>query len=105
MIEIKPGVSIRGLTPEIVLAAVAAHQAYEELADGAECVITSCTEGKHGRASLHYVGYAIDIRTRTLTTQQTTKVAEKIRRALGAEFDVVLEQNHIHIEFQPKTEA
>ena len=107
MIEIKPGVSLRGLSPEIVLAAIIAHGVYQDLRETPKLkpklTITCCTDGTHGRKSLHYTGYAIDIRTRDLPRDiSPVHVALKLRHALGAEFDVVEENDHIHIEYQPK---
>ena len=62
------------------------------------CQLTSGTEGVHGRASLHFPGQGIDLK-RPIAAEQI-EVALKVH--LGDEFDVVLESDHIHIEFQPK---
>jgi hypothetical protein len=40
------------------------------------------------------------MRTRSLKTPATTIVAE-LKEALSAEFQVVLESNHIHVEYDP----
>lgn len=70
---------------------------------GAELVVTSVTEGKHSPGSLHYVGLACDLRSNTLTPAQRVAIAQNLKEALGAEFDVVMEATHIHVEFQPKS--
>jgi hypothetical protein len=70
-----------------------------------ELVITSVTDGKHSPNSLHYVGYAFDMRTRDLSQVDKKNLAVDLREALGQEFDVVVEKTHIHVEFQPKGEA
>lgn len=67
-----------------------------------DLVITCGTNGQHGRSSHHYIGLAVDIRTRDLQEEYKLVVANKIMNALGAEYDVVLESTHIHIEFDPK---
>lgn len=99
--RLKPGIKIAGVRPEIVLALTIAAGVYREVAD-IELVVTEVTGGKHGRGSLHYVGLAADLRTRNLTKEQKNNIALLLREKLGAEFDVVLEETHIHLEFQPK---
>jgi len=100
MITLKKGVSLAGVRPEIT---IALHVAASILIDlGYDTVVTSVCDGKHGRASLHYIGCAVDIRTRHIPEDQRQKVRDMIAEALGAEFDVILESTHIHIEFQPK---
>ena len=97
---IKPGVDISGIRPELVIALMAAGKVYAKR--GAELVITSAKDGKHGRGSLHYVGLAVDLRTKHLTNQQKVDITIDLRQALGAQFDVVSEKDHLHVEFQPK---
>ena len=46
---------------------------------------------------------AIDVRTRDLAPADVQKILAQIKDCLGADFDVLLEADHIHIEFQPKT--
>lgn len=103
--EIKPGVSVRGIQPEMLLALMIA----DEKLKGHNYVrmLTSGTEGEHGPGSLHYVGLAVDLRTSTggITRTSARMLTAEIRRALGgdnSEYDVVCESNHIHIEYQPK---
>lgn len=102
--EIKPGASLRGIRPEMVAAFPAICAAYARYAVPA--VMTAGTDGSHSRGSLHYVGLATDWRTKNLpggsAGLKSNAVAADIRKALGEEFDVVLEKTHIHIEYQPK---
>ena len=70
---------------------------------GKEFTITSAIDGKHSRASKHYSGAAIDARTRHLLTSEADKITIDIKASLGADFDVVLETDHLHIEYDPKT--
>ncbi len=69
---------------------------------GVEFVITSGCEGKHKKNSLHYQGHAIDVRTRDLPYHQRSPCAEEIHRRLDDDYDVLLESDHIHIEWDPK---
>lgn len=100
MLVLKPGVRITGVRPEILLAAVAAERVYEEA--GHDFTITACVDGKHMAGSLHYAGGAIDVRTRDLQPADVQKLIARIKSCLGDDFDVLLEVDHVHIEFQPK---
>lgn len=104
---LKPGVRIAGVQPEAVLGMQIAEGVFREFggfgnAKGA-FVLTSVCEGKHGTSSLHYKGMAFDIRTRALNQAEQNAICARLRAALGADFDVVLETDHIHVEFDPKT--
>ncbi len=101
MISLKAGASIRGLRPEVVLAVVVADQVYGKHGCG-DLMVTEGTGGKHGSGSLHYVGLAADLRTGNLPAGTLSVVANDLRALLGAEYDVVVEETHLHIEFQPK---
>ena len=100
MIFIRPGVRITGLRPEILLAAVAAERVYE--VTGHDLTITACVDGKHMAGSLHYTGAAIDVRTRDVPADKLQTILAKLKECLAGDFDVLLEGDHIHIEFQPK---
>ena len=97
MIYIKKGVRLHGIRSEIVLALMIVNEVYSEL--GHEVIVTSVIDGKHMRASIHYTGGAIDIRA---PKQKPETYTQRIAEALGDDFDVVLENGHIHIEWQPK---
>lgn len=101
MKSIKKGAKVNGLRPEILMGWDIAESVYNDY--GVACVLTEGTGGKHSRGSLHYVGQAIDLRTREFTSQAIKQsVAQEIQELLGDEYDVVLESDHIHLEFQPK---
>jgi hypothetical protein len=97
---LKPGVRIIGVKPEIVVAMMVADGVYRSL--GYELTITSAVEGKHSRGSIHYQGMAFDCRITNLSPAAPAIVREAIQKALGGDFDVVLESDHIHIEYEPK---
>lgn len=92
---------IGGLKPEILFAVMAANEIYA-LAGGYDCVITSGTEPGPNRVkgSKHLVGYAVDLRTRDLDNKD--EVYNDLVDALGPDYDVILESNHLHIEFDPQ---
>ena len=99
-LHIKHGVRIQGLTPETVLALQVIEGAFRDA--GYNCVLTSGVDGKHSSGSLHYVGCAVDLRTRDIPEQKREPLRQEIARRLGPDFDVVLEKDHLHIEHQPK---
>jgi len=98
---IKPGVDLRPLVPQMAIAYTIACRIYREQANQV-CVISSGAEGEHMVNSLHPLGKALDFRIRTLTGVQQQAILLSLRHALGAQFDVVLEPTHLHVEFDPK---
>ena len=66
---------------------------------GVEAVITSGRDGKHKEGSFHYKGQAFDLRTWHVIDQ----VAVLLRMYLGKDFDVIVESDHIHVEYDPKS--
>ena len=100
MLFLKPGVRITGMRPEILFAAVVAERVYAEA--GPDLTVTACVDGKHMAGSFQYSGAAIDLRTRDLAPDEVQKLTARTKSCLGDDFDVLLEVDHIHIEFQPK---
>ncbi len=104
MFKLKPGVSVNGLKPEMNVAIQAVSDLFG--IDGYDVIITSGVDGVHSRTSLHYVGYALDFRTRHIPRGRTLQYVQKLKQHLGSEFDVLFESSkeseHMHIEFQPK---
>ena len=105
-LKLKTGIRparIAGLRPEIQFAAISAAFLFDAL-NYKTLTITSGVDGKHSRASKHYSGQAIDIRTAAagITRKRAGEIAVMLRQDLGAEYDVVAETTHIHIEYDPK---
>ena len=76
---------------------------------GYELIITSCTDGQHSPTSRHYLGTAIDVRTWTtpesgtqITGDARTELATKLKRFLGADWFVLDEGTHFHIDWRPR---
>lgn len=101
MITLKQGVRIDKLQPQIVLGLITLNDIWERYGYG-PCTVTSCCDGDHQPNSLHYVGRAVDIRTRYLHPDDQKYIVSQIKSALGDNFDVVLEDDHIHLEYDPK---
>ena len=97
---LKSGVRVLGMRPELILALIVAETVFNE--EDVELVITSAIDGKHSRGSLHYVGAAVDLRTRQLSKEAVIRVQNRLAASLGLDYDVVLEKTHLHVEFQPK---
>ena len=98
--KFKDGVKVFGVRPELVLAMMTVNTVYVD--EGYEFVITSVVDGKHSRTSLHYSGGAFDCRIWGIPEHNRQGFVKLLKLALTDEFDVVLEKDHIHIEFQPK---
>jgi hypothetical protein len=99
MISIKGGVSVLGMKPEIILAIIIAGQAYGEIS--CECVITSGVEGAHMAHTNHRKGLAVDLRINNVPKEKWHPLMVRIQTLLGDQYQVVLEGDHIHIEFDP----
>lgn len=101
---LKKGVSLRGLSPEIIPALVI-------LSDltGGDYVVTSGTEPAPGRipTSLHPLGLAIDVRVPTLEDEIGLRTSDTFKSVVSnafenTEYDLVWYDSHVHIEFDPK---
>jgi len=101
-IALKSSARIRGVTPEALFAIRSAEGVFEDRKLGL-MTLTSVTDGTHSAGSKHYSGHAFDIRTRDIPQDQWQIVAGDIRERIGSEYDVVVEKDHIHVEFDPKT--
>lgn len=109
MIGLKSGVSLKGLQAQTTLAIFAVHELF--MSKGIKFVVTSCNDGVHMLGSLHYKGFAFDIRTHDITLLNRgtylTGLTKEVKDMLGVEFDVLLEDlggpnEHMHVEFDPK---
>ena len=94
---IKAGVDISRLRPEI-------RKKLNEIArrvwsiEKEELRITSTYEGNHSEGSLHYADLAVDIGR----DKKGQEVRAELRDKLGMDYDIVLESDHIHVEYDPK---
>lgn len=96
--KLKEGVILEGVQWQMFWAAIIVEDVYKKR--GQECIITSANDGRHGDKTLHHKGLALDIRTWTVTAH-LKEIHAELKERLGDNFDVVLERDHFHIEFDP----
>ena len=104
-IEAKEGVDLTTLQPEARSAAATAQTVFAEF--GLTAVVTSTGPGdrkktKSVKGTKHDIGQALDLRTRSIPKKMLAEVVAALKLALGDDYDVVLEKDHIHVEFDPK---
>ena len=98
--QLKQSAQIRGMRPEMAIALVVIESAFAK--QGEHLVITSGTDGTHMPGSCHYKGLAVDIRLPS-NPENASVLVQRLKLWLPqSEFDVVLEKDHIHVEFDPK---
>jgi len=100
LLKLKKGVNPSQIKPELNLAVTVALSIWSRQSEPV-LIITSITDSQHGNASLHYIGYAIDIRIRELHSNPKD-LSDALRDSLVSDYDVILEKDHIHLEYQPK---
>ena len=99
-LSFKKGVKVFGIRPELAAALTVIASCYSDY-NNTECVVTSITDGQHGSHSHHYKGYACDLRIKNVPEGMHQRLRDHIANSLGDEFQVILESNHIHVEFDP----
>lgn len=99
MILFKEDVDITRFKPEALSGIQKCNEIFRKY--GKPCVVTSGAEGKHGLHSHHYKGLAWDLRRRHVPEHEIGSVVAEIKRVLGPDYQVVLEPNHIHAEYDP----
>lgn len=102
--NLKPGVDMNGVQPEILEACAKIHYLMEKTG---EFTLTACLDGKHKTGSLHYKGLAVDIRSKHIPAAEKAKVLAAIKATLGRDYDVILEgegtaNEHLHVEWDQK---
>lgn len=112
-VTIKPGARVDRLDPAMAPVITAVSSSSTALGLRAP-VITSGTDGKHGRngdpsTTLHDDGQALDFRGNNITVAQGNALAKSVSRRLGNDYDVIFENdpknpsnNHLHVEYQPQ---
>ena len=104
-IACKETVRFRRILPEIYGIFGVLDEVFES--HGVECVITSANDSTHMNGSLHYQDRAIDLRSRDLRPGEEEQVAEELRYILGADYQVLFEDQdtpneHLHVAWKPK---
>mgnify|MGYP001596474725 CR=1 FL=1 len=103
MIALKPGVKLKGLTPQVLIAMQAAEHIWW-FHGQTTLVVTSCNDGQHKEGSFHYVGQAVDFRIKTMPEKLRAKAVAQLKEALGGEFFVLHESagtdnEHVHVQW------
>jgi hypothetical protein len=98
--KLKKGVTCSKVQPQLLLALQIINSVFTQHI--CELTITSLDDGVHKKDSKHYLGLACDCRTRDLKIRTLIDIVEDLRNTLGEDFDVVVEKDHLHIEYDPK---
>lgn len=98
--KVKPGAKVKGLRAEIVQGVKKLEPLFRD--HGAVLTITSGTDGKHMVGSKHYIGQAVDIRSRGFALPVLVEILGAGRDLLGKDYDFILEADHFHLEYDPK---
>ena len=97
----KKGAVLAGLQIEMRPALIGAEKVWKEYGRKEGVTITCGLDGIHSAGSLHYYGYAVDLRTWWWRWKKKTEIAQVLQLRLGDDFDVVVEKTHIHLEYDP----
>jgi|GEM_PF-553986 len=98
-IATKKGVILHGLDARMYSVIHKAGRIW--IRHGKMLVVTSGLDGRHKKGSLHYVGLAVDLRSRDFVPATRSQVTRELRRSLGDGFEVIGEPHHIHVEYDP----
>lgn len=103
-LRLKEGVSVRGVSPEIVLALVIARDVYSE--EKFDLRLTSCTDGEHSQGSLHYKGDAVDLGIHGIPPDRIDVLHKRLQANLGPDYQVLAENigtpnQHFHVQWKP----
>lgn len=97
---LKNGVKIAGLDTRMQEAIDVCDRIYK--AHQYNLVITSALR-PDDKKSKHSKGLAFDIRTRMYGPIERKQIHNKIASKLFEKYDVIMEEDHIHIEWEPKS--
>lgn len=108
MIQFKEGVRLTfPLRPELERILIGIETLWPTATYG-PAVVTSGNDGRHMTGSCHYENRAIDLRSKSLKTEQEkAQLVEALRGWLGPDYDVILEHlgednEHVHVEADGK---
>jgi len=96
-VKIKNGVTMTGLQLPMRLVLKEANWLWKE--HGEELVVTAATDGEHSAGSLHYYGYAVDLRCRYFSTVTSQTITDKLQVKIGSGYTVLFETDHIHVQY------
>lgn len=116
--RVLPNVRFSKASPQIFMGAMILSQIIERKIKG-YATITSCGDGKHSSpSSKHYpdpktgLVNAMDFRIRdfdgnmndisALDNKLSAEIVKEAKEAIGPEFDLIFEMDHLHLEYDPK---
>lgn len=94
----KKGVQLSRLSKEVKDLLPTIERAWAQIVK-TTFVITSGQDGVHKNNSLHYSGFAIDIRTRDANPENVSLFVSYCRRLFSKSVQFVIESDHLHLEF------
>ena len=100
MLRIKESVDLRNL--QLVMTNALFTLADLFTARGYILTVTAGQDGVHMEGSLHYRGYAVDLRSRDIPEDQRAGLLAAMKETLGPKFDIILEGDHFHVEYDPQ---
>lgn len=100
MLKLKEGVRLASLQPQMLVVVLVMNELYAK--NHVDCTITSAADGKHKDHSSHYSGNAMDFRIWGLSEPQCKVIVSDAQSALGEDFYVLLESDHIHVQYKPR---
>lgn len=98
-IDIKDGVKFRRFNKHFADLVLAVCRTWWFCVPAIIPTITSAHDGVHMDGSLHYKDLAWDLRTRNLQPDKTEEIARMLRVDLGDDWDVIVEKDHLHCEY------
>ena len=95
------------VVPKVCVIAAGVINAANTLGLKQDMLITSGNDGTHMPGSLHYKDRALDFRTKHLGIADKKALVTAVKRRLGKDYDVILENagganEHLHVEHDPK---
>lgn len=103
ILKLNSSVDPAQIKPELNLAIIVALSIWNR-SNEPVLTITSISDSKHSRKSRHYIGYAADLRIRELHHDPVALV-KGLMEALTDDYLVLLEEDHIHLAYQPTWKA
>lgn len=99
----KPKVDARFLRQEIVkyLFNIEAIFRYHKKNSRYQLTLTAAHDGIHRIDSKHYEEKAIDLRIWGFKSSQLIEIKQDLDSLLGPDYQVLIEETHIHLEFDP----
>lgn len=104
--QIKSGVLVATLHPSILHALDIIDFTWRDIAKR-QATVTSLNDSVHSPDSLHYGKpgdarcRAVDIRINDIDRPTLDRCVANLKLMLGEAFDVILEDDHLHVEYDP----